>query len=480
MAELQNRVREATSGVNFHQLVPADLMALAGSHYTEGLIRRLRAAELSKNVLLLEAVRREAIRIGSANVVAIIDSACEVLRTAQASRPGTVARLLTLPNFGLWAVESLTRLRTSTQRPGKQRDVTLLKADVGHLATFAAVAALRTQQHCKLKLPIRDGVIHLPTLGHVTVQTGSSPSWADFASGSGGATIIARSWELHLPAAGSPSARGAMIDWTPAHSVAAKSRGLAIRLTLEDSDPFLAQLVPAPCAISPGLVEEWQQRLIGAWDLLTHYHRNIALGLAKALTVIVPSAELERGQPVTATSGWAWGAVLLSLPSDKLSFAEALTHEFHHMVLAAIEDITTLISAAAHDDLCYAPWRDDPRPRSALLQGSYAFFGVAGFWLRQSHAGSSADQQRAEIEFARRSQNVSDALAELRNWAGLTAAGHLFVSKMADQLAELLAEPVNPSARATARQVNSEHRARWLRHREIRDGAELVHHRLDI
>ena len=40
-------------------------MALAGSHYTEGLIRRLRTAELSKNVLLLEAVRREAIRIGS-------------------------------------------------------------------------------------------------------------------------------------------------------------------------------------------------------------------------------------------------------------------------------------------------------------------------------------------------------------------------------------------------------------------------------
>jgi hypothetical protein len=64
MAELQNRVKEAGSGADFHQLAPVDLMALAGSHYTERLIRRLRAAELSKNVLLLEAVRREAIRIG--------------------------------------------------------------------------------------------------------------------------------------------------------------------------------------------------------------------------------------------------------------------------------------------------------------------------------------------------------------------------------------------------------------------------------
>jgi len=317
-------------------------------------------------------------------------------------------------------------------------------------------------------------------LGRVTVPVGSSPSWAYFVSDSHGGTIASGSWKLHLLATGSPSAWGAMIDWTPAHNVTAKSHGLAIRLSLEDSDPFLSQLIPAPYAISPELVKEWQERLTGAWEFLTHYHRNIALGLAEALTAIVPSAELEHGQPITATSGWAWGAVLLSLPSDKLSFAEALTHEFHHMVLAAVEDIITLINSATHDDLCYAPWRDDPRPRSALLQGSYAFFGVAGFWLRQSYAGSSADKQRAEIEFARRSQNVSDALAELRNWAGLTDAGHLFISKMADQLAKMLAEPVNPSAHATARQVNSEHRARWLRTHEIRDDADLVHHRLDI
>jgi HEXXH motif-containing protein len=467
MAELQNRVKEASSGPGFHQLAPADLTALAESQYTASLIRRLRVAELSKNLLLLEALRREAIRIGSDDIAAIIDAACEILRTAQASRPGVVEGLLIGPNFGLWAVESLTRLRTHTKQPSKQRDVAMLKADVGHLATFAAVAALRTHQHCQLKLPIRDGVIHLPTLGRVTVPAGSSLSWACFVSDSRGATIASESWKLHLPTAESPIARGEMIEWVSAHNVAAKSHGLAIRLVLEDSDPFLNRLVPAPCAISSGLVKEWQQRLTGAWELLSHYHRNIALGLAEALTVIVPSAELERGQPITATSGWAWGAVLLSLPSDKFSFAEALTHEFHHLVLAAVEDITTLIDSAAHDDLCYAPWRDDPRPRSALLQGSYAFFGVAGFWLRQSHAGSSADRHRAEIEFARRSQNVSDALAELQNWAGLTAAGHLFVSKMSDQLAVMLAEPVNPSARAAAQRVNSEHRARWLRTHEI-------------
>jgi HEXXH motif-containing protein len=209
------------------------------------------------------------------------------------------------------------------------------------------------------------------------------------------------------------------------------------------------------------LVKQWQQRLAGAWEILTSYHANVAAGIAEALTAIIPSAEVDHGHPIAATSGWAWGSVLLSLPPDELSLAEALTHEFHHLALAAIEDIAPLITAS-HDDLCYAPWRDDPRPRSSLLQGSYAFLGVTSFWLRQSQVGSFADRQNAQIEFARRSQNVSEALAELRAWAGLTTAGLSFVSEMVEQVGELLATPVTPSARVIAQQTNAEHRSRWL------------------
>lgn len=466
-------MKKVSSAASLHRLTSADLAALAGSHYTEVLIRRLRAAELSKNLLLLEGVRREAIRIGTDSIGAIVHSACDVLRTAQASRPRAVGRLLTLPNFGLWAVESLTGLRSALQRPGTQRDWFPLELDIGHLAAFAAVAALRARLQCRLKLPIRDGVIHLPALGQVAVPVGIGQEWADFVSDSRGATLAAGLWEMRLPAAGNPGALGAA--WTSAHSrtLTAKACGLQIRLTLE-TDPLLTRLVPAPCAVSPEVAGEWQERLTGAWELLTRHHPNIALGLAEGLTVIVPSAELVRGQPITATSGWAWGAVLLSLPSDELAFAEALTHEFHHLVLAAVEDITTLVHASGHDDLCYAPWRDDPRPRSALLQGCYAFFGVAEFWLRQRHIGSSADRLRAETEFARRSQNVSDALAELRDWAGLTAPGRVFVSTMAERVAELLAEHVHPDASAAASRANSDHRARWLHARE------LVHHRLYV
>jgi hypothetical protein len=59
----------------------------------------------------------------------------------------------------------------------------------------------------------------------------------------------------------------------------------------------------------------------------------------------------------------------------------------------------------------YAPWRADPRLASGLLQGTYAFLGVSGFWrcqrkpphtfwpaggpLKPALRGDSAEQARA-------------------------------------------------------------------------------------
>jgi HEXXH motif-containing protein len=448
VAELPNRALTG-NGPGFHRLTRAHLFALASGAFTDGLIHSLRSAELSKNVLLLEAIRRAAVpRRVSAEIIAIIDSACEVLRRAQANEPAVVDRLLALPGFGLWAAEALMRLRTRAKEPDA--------IDIGHLAAFAAVAALRTRESCDLKVPVRDGVIHLPTLGCATLPPGTE-SWAGLTSDGHGVTLSAGSWELRLPT-GAAEGPG----WAPAFTLSAQSHGLEIRLSLEDRDPFLTQLAPAPSLLSPGLAQQWQQRLNEAWELLTRHHRDVAVGLAGSLTAIIPSAELELGQPVTATSGWAWGAMVLSLPSDALSFAEALTHEFHHLVLAAAEDVAPLTDAA-QDDLCYAPWRDDPRPRSAMLQGCYAFFGVAGFWLRQSRSGSPAGRLPAQREFARRSENVADALSELRDWPGLTVTGRLLVARLGDELARLRAEPVDSSALALARQLNAEHREQWLR-----------------
>lgn len=47
----------------------------------------------------------------------------------------------------------------------------------------------------------------------------------------------------------------------------------------------------------------------------------------------------------------------------------------------------------------YAPWREDPRPISGLLQRTYAFLEVSAFWQRQSVNGALRGER--DSEFAR-------------------------------------------------------------------------------
>jgi HEXXH motif-containing protein len=53
-----------------------------------------------------------------------------------------------------------------------------------------------------------------------------------------------------------------------------------------------------------------------------------------------------------------------------------LVHEFQHSELSVVPDLTRLYDAGP-DEFYYAPWRNDPRPFGGLLQGVYAFIGVA-------------------------------------------------------------------------------------------------------
>ena len=436
---------------------------LARSEYGAGIIERLRAAELSKNVCLMEMVRRAVVSTGSEESIAVIDSARGVLDAAQGSRPGVVAALLASPNFGYWAYECLTRLRgVVTDVDGRIQPMSL-STDLGHLANFAAVAALRAAVPCSLELSIRDGVVSLPTLGHAVVSPWEDAHHAHFTSDGDSVIIRFGAWQLGLSITDGLDVIGTSSDWTAVPRMTVRSQGLNLSVLLDDADPFLSQLAPSPLALSSELIiKQWESRLTEAWQLLTRHNRLVAIGLAEGLTTLVPSSEVETGRPITATCGWAWGAIILSLPSNGRSCAEALTHEFHHLALAAAEDVAPLFDGT-HDDLCYAPWRDDPRPRSTLLQGAYAFMGVTGLWLHQLHVGSPAERDIAAVEFARRRENIAEVLDELGDGAGFTHTGRLFVAQMANSVDEWLAEPVPQPAETTARQLNAEHRQRWLR-----------------
>jgi len=109
----------------------------------------------------------------------------------------------------------------------------------------------------------------------------------------------------------------------------------------------------------------------------------------------------------------------------------------------------------------YAPWRDDPRPIGGLLQGSYAFLGVSGFWRRQRQHEDGTAALSAHSEFARWQAACQLVVGSLLSSGQLTPTGERFVMGMARTLRGWEDEPVPPAARMIAQQNAEEHLARW-------------------
>lgn len=418
----------------FHHLSESDFTSLAAAEYTSATISNLRWAEFSRNALLLEAIRRAVYRSGPAMARSAVESAIQLLSRVQLHSREVVTDVLTSPHFGSWAADCLIRLQNTSRKGVTPSGPT--PSELGHVGTFAIVAALKSGQPFDLTVPARDGMVSLPSLGSMRADGSPGGEWRRLRSGQIGSKAIRLAPRLR-----------------------ARSGGLSLDLLMENSDTLLTRLGPVSRHIKPPLAE-WRRCLQDAWAILVRHHRPVAEALAAGLTTLIPLAEFEAGRPISAASGWAWGAIALSLPPDPLALAETLIHEFQHLVLAAVEDIQPLV----HDEagqLCYAPWRDDPRPLSSLLQGSYAFLGVTGFWRRQRHVGTPEERERASVSFALRRRDIHRILTVLAQSAALTELGHPFVNGMRSRIRPWLAEPVPEVAEAAAREIDARHRLRW-------------------
>jgi hypothetical protein len=284
--------------------------------------------------------------------------------------------------------------------------------------------------------------------------------WAQLRLSRGRATVTWNDLTVDLPNGRSIDVHDRTARWTPAPRLRLRAEGLDLNIVLETSDPYLALLGTPAGLLSLRAQRVWRHRTREAWRILARYHRPTAIALAAGLSTLVPLHRPRAGPPASATSGWAWGAIGLSLPDDALSLAEALVHEFQHLVLAAVEDVIPLIRA---DDgqLYYAPWRDDPRPLAGLLQGCYAYLGVTGFWARLRQAGLPEHQVRSNVEFARLRRTTLDAAATLAETATLTEAGRAFTARMRTRLAAWQLQPVPDADVAVAAESAAEHRLRW-------------------
>jgi HEXXH motif-containing protein len=187
----------------------------------------------------------------------------------------------------------------------------------------------------------------------------------------------------------------------------------------------------------------------------------VAEEIGAGLRVLTPLSPPGHGQ-VSATAPDAIGCAAMSTPPSARSLAVTLAHEIQHGKLAVLLD---LVDLALPDDggRYYAPWRDDPRPVSGLLQGAYAYLGVTGFWRRQRAHETGEAAADAHAEFARWRTAVRLVVRTLLTCDRLTPEGTTFVSGMYRTLQSWEDEPVPATAAAQARRDEERHRAHWRR-----------------
>jgi HEXXH motif-containing protein len=411
-----------------HAMPLAQFEALAWGGGGEDAIRQLVAAQRSKHLILVRGVA-ELARRGGRPDDGIAVAGHELLARVQQQDQIAADEVIAYPSVGAWALHTI---RDDQGVPG---------ARPSGLATVAAAAAIRAGLDAEVEVPVVNGTVMLPTLGTADAV---------------GATAIVhtktaeiRSDDLRVEAR--PGAPG----WRELRS--AQSGSLAV--LIDDLDPFR---MPATDGEPTGrLTDDQAAEFIAmvrdAWEVLSP---TSAAEIAAIVRVIVPYPAPESGH-VSTSSPQTFGTVAMSRQPDRYTCAETLVHETQHLKLCALLDLVALTQP---DDgqRYYAPWRADPRPASGLLQGAYAFLGVAGFWREQRDvAADPRVRPRAEAEFARWRDGAAIVAATLLDSGQLTTAGQVFVGGMSRVLAAWQHESVAGEALAIARRKADRHLTRW-------------------
>jgi HEXXH motif-containing protein len=247
--------------------------------------------------------------------------------------------------------------------------------------------------------------------------------------------------------------------WRGLRRLSSTSGGVRLDLLIDDVDPYrLPSVTNVAEPLTDREIEDWQAVLDPAWELLVRNHPATAEGVRTALRVVTPLRPPAHGQ-VSATGRDTFGCIAMSAPIDPRSFAETLAHEVQHTKLTGLLDIVQL-SEPDDGSRYYAPWRDDPRPASGLLQGVYAYLGVTTFWRTERANGATG---HADSEFARWRESALRGADTLLASGRLTKAGDEFVAEIRTRLLAWQDEPVPAEAIVRANRENAQHRADWVR-----------------
>jgi uncharacterized protein len=421
-----------------HSMPPDLFDALAKGGGGPEAIRVLAAAQYSRHMLLLRAVLATAEAVGHGQAP-LARRGYDLLADAQRHDRAATGAVIRHPSVGSWALRTLRALRGGPAMSG---------AKPAGLCAVAAAAAIRARLSADIEVPSISGAVMLPSLGSAAIAGGG----ATVRSTASGAAVLSARGQVDVPADPYREAPG----WQALRRLRAGS----FEVLIDDLDPFR---MPGTPDVAPRLgaadLDRWDAAFHEAWPLLTEHHPEIAAEVVGAIRVIVPLSVPPRGQ-VSSSSAENFGAIALSESPDPRAFAVTFAHEVQHLKLSALLDI---VSLTRPDDgrRFYAPWRDDPRPVSGLLQGSYAYLGVSGFWCRQRHLDHGSARIRAHVEFARWREAAARVVDTLRSSGLLTPAGLDFVDGMAWTLNPWQCEPVPAEALALARSENERHLTDW-------------------
>jgi HEXXH motif-containing protein len=442
-----------------HQVPPEAFATLAAGRSDSDAIRLLVAAQHSKHNLLIRQVV-ESVKAANHEQAGQTRCAYDSLASIQERDKEAVDTVLNYPPVGSWARSTIRMLSSAEMSE---------RAAPAQLAAIAAAAALRAGISWSGEIPVRDGAVMFPSVGKIVVPSGHS-SWVRVVTHDGAAEVTGHGWKLKLSAPLCADQAG----WQGLRSLYATSAGKEVRILIEDLDSYRA---PDSANIGSRLPAahfgQWQSVFTAAWDLLVGHHGQVADEFALMIRAFTPLIPPARGQ-VSATSRQTFGSIALSVPPDECSLALTIAHEIQHAKLSALLDVVPMTFP---DDGAryYAPWRDDPRPVSGLLQGAYAFLGVVAFWREQRLLASGEQVVLANAEFARWRAAVDLVIRTLAASGGLTAQGQTFVAGMARALAAFTGDRVPAEAEALALRAADEHRTLWKRrHAEAASARNVV------
>ncbi|MFD5896566.1 HEXXH motif domain-containing protein [Streptomyces sp. NPDC060366] len=404
-------------------------------------------SEHSRRLVLLRAVVARAEERGGAPG-ADARRAWSVLSAARHVSPAVVRELLCYPATGLGLLHGLRALDEPRPAPTSPAPLTSLSA-------LSAAAAVRTGLTRTLALPVSAEGVLLPSMGLARFRGVRDGETALVHSGPDAAvevdgrrvSVPARHWEDGE-------------DWLAVRRAAVVGDGEP--LLLDDLDPYAFPSAQRAPRLTERQYAHWRTTIRQGLRLLRSEHPETAAEVEGGLRTLVP---LRSPGPAgtSCSSAEAFGCLALSSPSSAASVALAFTHETQHNKLSALLHLFDFFATDDPAARYYAPWRGDPRPLSGLLQGTYAFLGVAQYWNRCLGSAHGPDEAHmAELELARWRQAVRTGVAQLTDCHAFTPTGRRFVSGMRTALRELSVRSLPLTVVARADDLAAEHRRRWV------------------